>query len=167
MALNDFASRMLHYSAAPFEFMRAETKPPGGLPAGGGAVGDQGFVISPELPAVLDNIVISRTLGGSASEQSVKFPGWALPRKGLAGARESFRACFTPLSPARRSTHSAVSSENSGLRWATPRQASGHHGPATAARIGLRLIAGRNVASHGEWTRRRFNERWSGLTPRR
>jgi hypothetical protein len=63
MALNAFASLMLHYSAAHFEFMRAETKPPGG------------FVISPEIPAALDNIVISRPLCGSASVQSVKFPG--------------------------------------------------------------------------------------------
>jgi len=71
MALHVFASLMLHYSAAHFEFMRAETKPPGGLPAGGGAAGDQGFVISPEIPAALDHIVISRTLCGFASEQSV------------------------------------------------------------------------------------------------
>ena len=63
MALNAFASLMHHYSAAHFEFMRAETKPPGG------------FVISPEIPAALDNMEIFRTLGGSASEQSAKFPG--------------------------------------------------------------------------------------------
>jgi hypothetical protein len=63
MALNAFASLMHHYSAAHFEFMRAETKPPGG------------FVISPETPAALDRIVMFRTLCGSASEQSVKFPG--------------------------------------------------------------------------------------------
>ena len=75
MALNAFASLMLHYSAAHFEFMRAETKPPGGLPAGGGAAGDQGFVISPEIPVALDSIVMFRTLCGSASAQSVKFPG--------------------------------------------------------------------------------------------
>jgi hypothetical protein len=56
---------MLHYSAAPFESMRAETKPPGG------------FVISPEIPAALDNIAVLRTLCGSASEKSVKFPGLA------------------------------------------------------------------------------------------
>ena len=97
MALHVFASLLLHYSAAPFEFMRAETKPPprqargpesldsardpehveraGGLPAGGGAAGDQGFVISPEIPAALDTIVMFQTLCGSASEKSVKFPG--------------------------------------------------------------------------------------------
>ncbi len=44
--------------------MRAQTKPPGG------------FVISPEIPAALDNMAIFRTLCGSSSEQSVKFPGW-------------------------------------------------------------------------------------------
>jgi hypothetical protein len=32
--------------------------------------------------------------------------------------------------------------ESSGLRLATPRQTSGHHGQATASRIGLRCIAG-------------------------
>jgi hypothetical protein len=63
MALNAFASRMHHYSATHGEFMRAETKPPGG------------FVISPEIPAALDHIVISRTLCGFASEQRLKFPG--------------------------------------------------------------------------------------------
>ncbi len=50
-------------ASAPCKFMRAETKPPGG------------FLISPEIPAALDNIVIPRTLYGFASEQSVKFPG--------------------------------------------------------------------------------------------
>jgi hypothetical protein len=63
MALNAFVSLMFHYSAAPFEFMRAETKPPGG------------FVISSEIPAALDTIAISRTLCGSASAKSGKFPG--------------------------------------------------------------------------------------------
>jgi hypothetical protein len=41
--------------------MRAETKPPGG------------FVISPEIPAVLGSMAIFRTLCGSSSEKSVKF----------------------------------------------------------------------------------------------
>ena len=63
MALNAFATLMLHYSAAPFEFVRAETKLPGG------------FVISLEIPAALDNIAISRTLCGSASEKSVLISG--------------------------------------------------------------------------------------------
>jgi hypothetical protein len=44
-----------------------KTRPPGG------AAGDQGFVISPEIPAALVSIVMFRTLCGSASEQSVKF----------------------------------------------------------------------------------------------
>jgi hypothetical protein len=63
MVLHAFASLMHHYSAAHFELMRAKTKPPGG------------FVISPEIPAALDNIVIFQTLCDSASEKSVKFPG--------------------------------------------------------------------------------------------
>ena len=33
-------------------------------------------MISPEIPAALDNMAIFRTLCGSSSEQSVKFPGW-------------------------------------------------------------------------------------------
>ena len=64
--LNAFASLMHHYSAAPFEFMRAETKPPGG------------FVISPEIPAALDSMAIFRSLCGSSSEKSVKFTGLGL-----------------------------------------------------------------------------------------
>jgi hypothetical protein len=63
MVLNTFASLMLHYSVTPFEFMRAETKPPGG------------FDISPEIPAALDSMAIFRTLCGSSNEKSVKFTG--------------------------------------------------------------------------------------------
>ena len=43
------------------EFMRAETKPPGG------------FDISPEIPAAFDSMAIFRTLCDFASEQSGKF----------------------------------------------------------------------------------------------
>jgi acetyl esterase/lipase len=53
--------------------MRAETKPPGG------------FDISPEIPAALDSMAISRTLCGSASEKSVKFTGYADRARGIAG----------------------------------------------------------------------------------
>jgi hypothetical protein len=50
-------------STVGLEFMRAETKPPGG------------FDISPEIPAALDSMTIFRTLCGSSSEKSVKFTG--------------------------------------------------------------------------------------------
>jgi hypothetical protein len=75
MALNVFASLMLHFSAAHFEFMRAETKPASGGRAAAVYPPPAGFVISPEIPAALVSIVMFRTLCGSASEQSVKFPG--------------------------------------------------------------------------------------------
>jgi hypothetical protein len=50
-------------STVGLEFMRAETKPPGG------------FGISPEIPAAPDSMGIFRTLCSSSSEKSVKFTG--------------------------------------------------------------------------------------------
>jgi hypothetical protein len=75
MALNVFASFMLQSFAAHLQVMRAKTKPASGGRAAAVYPPPAGFVISPEIPAALDHIVISRTLCGFASEQSVKFPG--------------------------------------------------------------------------------------------
>jgi hypothetical protein len=63
MALDVFATPMVQYSAAHFEFMRAKTKPPGG------------FVISPEILQGCAGRRNSGTECGFAGEQSVKFPG--------------------------------------------------------------------------------------------
>ena len=63
MPLNVFYPSMRKRSVVYLKFMRAETKPPGG------------FVLSPEIPAASDSMVMFRTLGGFAGEKSGKFPG--------------------------------------------------------------------------------------------